>query len=125
MNLKLLSTSAALALSSIVKTGGAESKAVLADKIAASYEKHLDTHDRYPRKRILDHARNLQARLRKDAGMIHSSQVGRQDLSYKHYLVRQLRASVQMLASLASMQQEDSVLKILTCTLRSASQATV
>ena len=67
MNLKLLSTSAALALSSIVKTGGAESKAVLADKIAASYEKHLDTHDRYPRKRILDHARNLQARLRKDA----------------------------------------------------------
>ncbi|KAK1737958.1 hypothetical protein QTG54_011252 [Skeletonema marinoi] len=104
MNLKLLSTSAALALSSIVKTGGAESKAVLADKIAASYEKHLDTHDRYPRKRILDHARNLQAHLRKDAD---DPAAGRATESQLQTLsrVRQLRASVQMLASSASIMQ--------------------
>jgi hypothetical protein len=67
MNLKL-STSAVLAINSIVKTGGADSKTVLAHKVAASYEQHFDINDEDHRKRIVQHARNLQARLKKDTG---------------------------------------------------------
>ena len=65
MKLKL-STSAALALGSIFKNAGADSKAVLADKVAASYEKQFNIHDEDLKKRIFQHTRELQARLRKN-----------------------------------------------------------
>ncbi|KAL7491033.1 hypothetical protein ACHAWT_001426 [Skeletonema menzelii] len=66
MKLKLSTTSAALALGSIIKNAGADSKAVLADKIAASYEKQFDVHDGDHPKRVIQHARELHARLRKN-----------------------------------------------------------
>lgn len=66
MKLKLSTTSAALALGSIIKNAGADSKAVLADKIAASYEKQFDVHDGDHPKRAIQHARELHARLRKN-----------------------------------------------------------
>ncbi|KAL7434036.1 hypothetical protein ACHAXM_004002 [Skeletonema potamos] len=69
MNLKLSTSAAALlAINSIVKTGGAGSKAVLADKVAASYERHFDVNDGDRRKLIVQHARDLQARLKKATG---------------------------------------------------------
>jgi hypothetical protein len=64
MNLKL-STSAALTINSIAGLGDADSKTVLADKVAASYQKHFDIHDGDHRKRIFGRARNLQGRLQK------------------------------------------------------------
>ena len=66
MKLKV-STSAALALGSIVKNAGADSKAVLADKVAASYEKQfVIKHDEDLKKRAFQHTMELQARLRKN-----------------------------------------------------------
>jgi hypothetical protein len=68
MNLKL-STSAVLAINSIVKIGGADSKSVLADKVAASYDKRFDSiNGGDQKKRIVQHARNLQALLKKGTG---------------------------------------------------------
>jgi hypothetical protein len=65
MNLKL-STSGALAINFIANLGdAADSKTVLADKVAASYEKLLDTNDGNNRKRIFGWAKNLQGRLQK------------------------------------------------------------
>jgi len=69
MNLKL-STSAALALDAITKAGGStdagDSKAILADKIASSYQQDVIAINGAVGKRMLQHVRKLQARMKKD-----------------------------------------------------------
>ena len=67
MNLKL-STAAALAINAISKTGGADSKAVLTEKVASSYEQHAIGFGigSAGRQRILQDSRGLQAHIKKD-----------------------------------------------------------
>lgn len=70
MNFKL-STSAALALDAIAKAGGSttdagDSKAMLTDKIASSYQQDVIAINGAVGKRMLQHVRKLQARTKKD-----------------------------------------------------------